>query len=120
MAYIFLDTGGLAFTFPTIADVSVSFEPKKPARPKVTRSNYRQVASDFTVEQQRRLARLMARHDPNTCDDCNARKLIRSCGFELEAVQVVALNMEQTGFRQDSYPATDWNQNSYAAFGDVL
>jgi hypothetical protein len=151
MAVIFLDMGGSAFSFPVgydharpeerkphpkesvwpwspnykppVADFAASTESPKPARPKVTRYNYREVARTFSQDELGRLARLIRRHDAATCDDCLAsagRKGRPTCNYAMEAVSVVALAVETKQDALDYYPTTDWNHNSYAAFGDVL
>jgi hypothetical protein len=40
--------------------------------------------------------------------------------FVFEAVEAVALYEEAAAVDDGHYPATDWNRNSYAAFGAAL
>jgi hypothetical protein len=122
---IILDTGSYRpfLLDPPVADSFASAEEEKPATPRVTRANYREVARDFDGEQLRRLAALMRRHDSETCEECCERKGRRgrpACNFAFEAVEAVALYVEQAQAEGDYYPRTDWNQNSYAALGESL
>jgi hypothetical protein len=63
--------------------IAASDEEGKPATPKVTRANFREVARGFDAGQLRRLAALMRRHDPGTCEECAAtgRRGHPRCGF---------------------------------------
>jgi hypothetical protein len=92
-------------------------DPKVERSHNVTRYNYREVARSFSEDQLRKLAALMKRHDSKACWECRHKRI---CQIALEAVEAVALDALPTEDAPDYYPATDWNQNSYAAFEAAL